>query len=70
MSRSESLEIALRIRCFSSTIARWDEREDDGGGGGVVIDDGTLERDDGWLDNLLNLVDLGPWEPIFGSIQR
>lgn len=60
MSRSESLEIELRIRCFSSTIARWDERDDGGGTAGADADDGVLDRDDGWLDDLENFVDLAP----------
>lgn len=64
MSRSESLEIELRIRCFSSTIARWDERDDDGGTADADADadddDGVLDRDDGWLDNLENFADLAP----------
>lgn len=62
MSRSESLEIELRIRCFSSTIARCDERDDDGGTADADADDddGVLDRDDGWLDNLENFADLAP----------
>ena len=28
VSRSESLEIAVRILCLSSTMARWDDREE------------------------------------------
>lgn len=32
VSRSESLEREVRMRCFSSTMARWEEREGDGDG--------------------------------------
>lgn len=67
VSLSESLERELRIRCFSSTMAKWDEREDevapaiaddDDGGLGVVVDDG-------WVVSLVGFADLGPCVPIF-----
>lgn len=37
MSRSESLEREVRIRCLSSTIARCEDREDLVEGGGVRV---------------------------------
>lgn len=57
VSLSESLEREVRILCFSSIMARWDEREEDGDfAGGVVIEV--------WAWDFEGFEDLGAWELI------
>ena len=68
VSRSESFEREVRIRCFISTIARWDDTEND--------DDDDEDLDGGgWFDGFcgggfVGFVELILWELIFVFVRE